>query len=471
VNRVHRVVREVGRAGACGHDPPYGLSSPNGATPLPDGGVLVTEIGGWVDRLTAGGHLRYSVRTPTTYPSDAQLLPDGNILVAGFNSPGRVDEITPSGRIVWTFEPSGYWGLDRPSLAVRWPNGMIAITDDWHHRVLVVDPRTKRVVWSYGHLNRPGTADGFLDKPDGLDLLPASAAGVAAPATAARRQPKPPSNRASRLTVARIGSLPQPASRVAAVALPGGKVLALGGLVGGTSSDQVLLGPPSALRLVAHLPTPTHDAAAALSGGSVLLAGGGEAVSSPALVRVDPSTGAARAAGSLGEPLSDLGAATVAGTAFVAGGWTGSRYATAVLRLPGLQLVARLPVGLRYAGVAALGGAIYVAGGLAPSGPSRAVYAVDVASGSVRRAATLPAPVSHASLAALGGSLLLVGGDDASGRATRSILRIDPSSGRVTRAGTLPRPLSDAAAVTVGGRVVVLGGGATDASAAVYSLR
>jgi hypothetical protein len=173
IDRAHKVVREIGRAGACGHNPPSGLSSPNGATPLPDGGVLVTEIGGWVDRISANGKLLYSVRTPTTYPSDAQLLPNGNVLVAGFDTPGRVDQLTPSGRVVWTFAPSGYWSLDRPSLAVRWPNGMIAITDDWHHRVLVVDPATKRVVWWYGHLNQPGSAPGYLNKPDGLDLLPA----------------------------------------------------------------------------------------------------------------------------------------------------------------------------------------------------------------------------------------------------------------------------------------------------------
>ena len=68
--------------------------------------MLVTEIGGWVDRIDRHGQLVYGVRTPTTYPSDAQLLPNGNILVAGFDTPGRVDEITPSGRIVWTFAPS-----------------------------------------------------------------------------------------------------------------------------------------------------------------------------------------------------------------------------------------------------------------------------------------------------------------------------------------------------------------------------
>ena len=34
VNRAKQVVREIGHAGSCSHDPPRGLSSPNGATPL-----------------------------------------------------------------------------------------------------------------------------------------------------------------------------------------------------------------------------------------------------------------------------------------------------------------------------------------------------------------------------------------------------------------------------------------------------
>jgi hypothetical protein len=172
LDRARNVVAEIGTAASCRHDPPRSLSSPNGATPLPDGGMLVTEIGGWVDRVDRHDRLVYSVRTPTAYPSDAQPLPDGNLLVAGFDTPGRVDEITPGGRIVWTYAPaSGPGALDRPSLAVRWPNGMIAITDDWHHRVVVVDPRTKRILWQYGHLGVPSTGPGFLSKPDGLDLL------------------------------------------------------------------------------------------------------------------------------------------------------------------------------------------------------------------------------------------------------------------------------------------------------------
>ena len=321
-----RIAGEIGSAGRCAHDPPRSLLAPNGATPLADGGVLVTEIGGYVDRIDRNRRLRWSIRTPTSYPSDAQLLPDGNVLVAGFNTPGRVDVLTPDGRVVWTYAPtSGLGALDRPSLAVRWPNGMIAVTDDWHHRVVVIDPHTKRIVWQYGHLGVASAAPGYLSKPDGLDLLPAQSA--AAPSV---RSASP--HRSPRLSVRRVGSLPEPASRMSAVAVSGGRILALGGLVAGTSSDQVLLGRPSHMRIVGRLPTPTHDAAAAPFGAGIGLFGGGESVSSAAVIRVDPATGAARPAGRLDEPLSDLEAVRLGTRTYLIGGYTGSRFASAVLQ-------------------------------------------------------------------------------------------------------------------------------------------
>ena len=179
VDRLHRILRSYGSPSRCYHHPPDSFSSPNGATPLADGGVLITEIGGWIDRLDRNGGLVYTVRTPTAYPSDAQLLPNGEMLVAGFNTPGRVDILSRSGAIKWTCGPaSGPGSLDRPSLAVRWPNGMIAVTDDWHHRIVVIDPKTKRIVWQYGHFGIASSAAGYLSKPDGLDLLPAVAGGV-----------------------------------------------------------------------------------------------------------------------------------------------------------------------------------------------------------------------------------------------------------------------------------------------------
>jgi hypothetical protein len=173
LDHAKRIVRSIGTAGDCTHDPPRALLQPNGDTPLPDGGVLVTEIGGWIDRFTASGKLVWSIKSPTNYPSDAQLLPSGNVLVAGFNTPGRIDILSPRGRILWTYGPSsGPGALDRPSLAVQLPNGMIAATDDWHHRVVVVDPKRRRIVWQYGHDDVPGSASGYLQKPDGLQLLP-----------------------------------------------------------------------------------------------------------------------------------------------------------------------------------------------------------------------------------------------------------------------------------------------------------
>ena len=440
VNRAHRIVRSIGHAGDCTHDPPRTLSSPNGDTPLPDGGVLVTEIGGWVDRFSASGKLVYTVRTPTTYPSDAQLLPNGDILVAGFNMPGRVDEITPSGKIVWTWQPTGEWTLNRPSLAVRWPNGMIALTDDWNHRVLVVNPRTKKVVWSYGHLGSPGIAPGYLNKPDGLDLLPGVPGGV----KAARKTIS---------TVQRIGSLPQALSKVSAVALPGGRLMVLGGYTGSSSTDSIMLGTPQHLRTVGRLTAPTHDAAAAVLGSSIYLFGGGESVSVDTIDRVSLA-GTARSAGKLDEPLSDLGAAVVGGKAYLVGGYTGSVYASAILRYDGggrTTTVARLPAGTRYAGVAVLGGRIVVAGGITPSGTSSAVYSIDPATRKVARVATLPAPEAHAGMAALGNALYLVGGSE--------VLRI--VHGSVTVAARLPVSLADPAVVALGGRIVIVGGGTT----------
>ncbi len=173
LNHAHRIVHAIGSAGDCAHHPPHALLQPNGDTPLPDGGVLVTEIGGWVDRFSAAGKLDFSIKTPTDYPSDAQLLANGDVLVAGFNQPGRIDIVKPSGQIVWTYGPgTGPGELDKPSLAVQLPNGMIAATDDWNHRVVIIDPARRRIVWQYGHDHVPGNTPGFLSKPDGLNLVP-----------------------------------------------------------------------------------------------------------------------------------------------------------------------------------------------------------------------------------------------------------------------------------------------------------
>jgi len=171
-----KVLRVLG--GRCVHDPPRGFASPNGDTPLADGGLIVTEIGGWIDRLDRKGRLVWAVRSPVPYPSDAHLLPDGKILVASFHKPGKVvilDHAT--GRVSWSFgDASGPNFLNQPSLATMFGNGIVAITDDWNHRVILVDLKTKKIVWQYGHTGVAGSGPDYLNKPDGLDLAPPAVA-------------------------------------------------------------------------------------------------------------------------------------------------------------------------------------------------------------------------------------------------------------------------------------------------------
>ena len=169
-----RIVRQLGRTGVCAHDPPRTFASPNGDTPLPDGGTLVTEIGGsWIDDIGPRGDLRWSVRAPVAYPSDAQLLPDGTILVADYSSPGHVVQMDRRGRVLWRYgPPSGPGALNHPSLAIQLPNGLIAVNDDLNHRVVLISRSRHAIVWQFGRLGVPGTTDGHLDIPDGMDFLP-----------------------------------------------------------------------------------------------------------------------------------------------------------------------------------------------------------------------------------------------------------------------------------------------------------
>jgi hypothetical protein len=172
--RAHRVVRQLGRTGACVHDPPHTFGAVNGDTPLRDGGVLVSEIqGSWIDDIARDGHLRWAVRAPVSYPSDPQMLANGTILLADYANPGAVVIIDRHGRVLWRYGPSGGWGaLDHPSLAFMLPNGDIAINDDYRDRVVIVDPRANKIVWQYGHANRPGRGHDALNTPDGMDFVP-----------------------------------------------------------------------------------------------------------------------------------------------------------------------------------------------------------------------------------------------------------------------------------------------------------
>ena len=129
--------------------------------------------------------------------------------------------------------------------------------------------------------------------------------------------------------------------------------------------------------------------------------------------------------------------------------------------------MARLPAGLRYAGVAALGGRIYVAGGLTTGGETAAIYAVDPVAHTVRRIGALPAPTAYGALVPFGGALYYVGGKTSSGTPLSTVLRIDPQSGKTTVAARPPARSRRAGRGRAPAQIVVLGG---EGSNAVYEL-
>jgi outer membrane protein assembly factor BamB len=173
IDHRHRAISQIGTSGACAHDPPRSLGSPNGDTPLANGDVLVSEVNGsYIDELTPAGRLVWSTQLPIAYPSDPQQLGPDRYLVADYSRPGGIYEFDRAGHILWSYHPgSGKGMLDHPSLAERLPNGLIAANDDYRDRVVIIDPKTKRIVWQYGHTDAPGTGTNRLNTPDGFDLL------------------------------------------------------------------------------------------------------------------------------------------------------------------------------------------------------------------------------------------------------------------------------------------------------------
>ena len=173
ISQAKRVLREIGTPGSCAHEPPHALGSPNGDTPLRDGNILVSEVNGsYIDEITRGGKLVWSVQLPISYPSDPQQLGPDRYLVADYATPGGIYEFDRAGKVFWSYHPSSGPGmLNHPSLAERLPNGLIAANDDYRDRVVIIDPHTKRIVWQYGHNDTPGRGPDHLHIPDGFDLL------------------------------------------------------------------------------------------------------------------------------------------------------------------------------------------------------------------------------------------------------------------------------------------------------------
>ena len=174
--QTNAVTTQWGTPGRCRHKPPTELAYPNGATPMENGDILVSEItGARITRMTRAGAVVWSVAAPhIRYPSDAFPTPGGkHIIVADFAKPGRVVIFDPAtGKIVCEyFVASGEASLDHCSIARELPiTGDILVVDDLNDRVVVIDRETKKFIWQYGKKGEKGFKPGLLNYPDGVDI-------------------------------------------------------------------------------------------------------------------------------------------------------------------------------------------------------------------------------------------------------------------------------------------------------------
>jgi len=164
----------------------------------------------------------------------------------------------------------------------------------------------------------------------------------------------------------------------------------------------------------------------------------------------------------------------VGNSVYVVGGYDGRIPRREIYRTSDgrhFALAGRLPVGLRYPAVAAVGASLVVAGGISSAGATRAVYSFDPASGRSRLLGRLPEAIGHASAITLGGTVYVIGGADANGNTVGRVTAVDVGNGTIKQVPAVAR-VSDAAAVVLGVRALIIGGTANGrAVATVRELR
>ncbi|MEI6664489.1 MAG: hypothetical protein WCL20_09360, partial [Actinomycetes bacterium] len=254
-----------------------------------------------------------------------------------------------------------------------------------------------------------------------ITLLSLSACGGSAEPTASstattgsklERRVGQPKKQQPLLIARQTGSLPAPVQLPGVAVTGAGSLLAIGGLDSADSSVSAIVSVTGAsARNAGSLPSAFHDAAASAIGSTAFVFGGGEGGATRAqILRI--SNGSTSEVGQLPSGSSDSEAATIAGTIYIVGGYDGSNgLSTIVGYRPGsaARVVAHLPVALRYASVAAVGGKLMIAGGSSNSVAQREILAFDPNSQQVSKLGILPYAVTHAAGASLNGIFYVIG--------------------------------------------------------------
>lgn len=262
--------------------------------------------------------------------------------------------------------------------------------------------------------------------------------------------------------------LPSALSRQVVLPGPAGDLWVLGGLdaSGATVTTSYLLAPGTgATRPATGLAEATHDAAGVLLGHGALVLGGGTSAPAGEAQMATPA-GPASLVGQLPQARSDLRAVSIGRTAYLVGGYDGpSMDATVLATTNGRSYtsVATLPDPVRYPTLAVVGGDIYVFGGQGPDGaPVSTIQRVDPRRHLAQVVGHLPVATEASVAGAIGGTVYLAGGlaagTSGAPSATGAVYAYQATHGTLVRVATLPVPIDNAGGAVLGGRLYVLGG-------------
>jgi N-acetylneuraminic acid mutarotase len=270
--------------------------------------------------------------------------------------------------------------------------------------------------------------------------------------------------------------LPASLSRLVAAPGDGGALLAGGLTPSGASSNRVLHLDPASGQIAAlgTVPDAFHDAAAATIAGRLLIFGGGAATSTDTVQSFgEGGSSVGRVVGHLPAPRSDLSAVTIGDRVYILGGYTGVTQLSDVLETTNgksFATVARLPVTVRYAAVAAIGSTIWVFGGEHDNRAVRDIQRINTVTGSARIVGRLPSPRTEASAMVLAGRVLIAGGRDAAGQALATVDELNRAGSAVHAVARLRVPVADTAVVVAGDTAYLIGGEAAAPMATVQTV-
>jgi hypothetical protein len=145
------------------------LNNPNSAELLPNGNILIAdENNSRVIEVTRAHNIVWQIGSNRglNIVAFASRLPNGNTLITDSGN-NRIVEVTHGKQVVFQYATNTEAGSNstpNPTNAVELANGDISIADQFNNRALIID-RDKTTDFQYGMLNVIGNGPNQLDGP------------------------------------------------------------------------------------------------------------------------------------------------------------------------------------------------------------------------------------------------------------------------------------------------------------------